>query len=66
VDLGPTAIAKEWTLSLRRVPATTSLQSLVHDDLPARLSRPPERIRENVAAQLQGFDGSKARPISGA
>jgi hypothetical protein len=30
------------------------------------LEMPPERIRENVAAQLQGFDGYKARPISGA
>jgi len=30
------------------------------------LEMPPERIRENVAAQLQGFDGYNARPISGA
>ncbi|CAA9451587.1 MAG: hypothetical protein AVDCRST_MAG58-2074 [uncultured Rubrobacteraceae bacterium] len=26
----------------------------------------PERIRENVAAQLRDFDGYNARPISGA
>jgi hypothetical protein len=30
------------------------------------LEMPPERIRENVAAQVQGFDGNNARPISGA
>jgi hypothetical protein len=30
------------------------------------LEKPPERIRENVAAQLREFDGYKARPISGA
>ena len=30
------------------------------------LEMPPERIRENVTAQLQGFDGYNARPISGA
>jgi hypothetical protein len=30
------------------------------------LEMPPERIRENVAAQLQSFDGYNARPISGA
>src|SRR5918995_7403645 len=29
VDLGPTVIAKEWIPSLRRVPATISLRSLV-------------------------------------
>ena len=27
---------------------------------------PPERVRENVAAQLRNFDGYNARPISGA
>ena len=27
---------------------------------------PPERVRENVAAQLRHFDGYNARPISGA
>ena len=27
---------------------------------------PPERVRENVAAQLQNVDGYNARPISGA
>ncbi len=27
---------------------------------------PPERVRENVAAQLRDFDGYNARPISGA
>lgn len=27
---------------------------------------PPERIRENVAAQLRHVDGYNARPISGA
>jgi hypothetical protein len=26
----------------------------------------PERVRENVAAQLRDFDGYNARPISGA
>jgi predicted small metal-binding protein len=26
---------------------------------------PPERVRENVAAQLEGFDGYNARPMSG-
>ena len=30
------------------------------------IAMPPERVRENVAAQLQGFDGYNARPISGA
>jgi hypothetical protein len=30
------------------------------------LKMPPERVRENVAAQLQDFDGYNARPISGA
>ena len=30
------------------------------------LEVPPERIRENVAAQLREFDGYNARPISGA
>ena len=30
------------------------------------IEMPPERVRENVAAQLQGFDGYNARPISGA
>jgi hypothetical protein len=30
------------------------------------LEMPPERIRENVAAQLRDFDGYNARPISGA
>ena len=29
------------------------------------LEMPPERVRENVAAQLREFDGYKARPISG-
>jgi hypothetical protein len=47
VDLGPTAIAKEWILSLRRVPATISLQSLVHDDLPAgELRGWPKKLTE--------------------
>ena len=27
---------------------------------------PPERVRENVSAQLKVFDGYNARPISGA
>jgi hypothetical protein len=27
---------------------------------------PPERVRENVAAQLREFDGYNARPVSGA
>ena len=30
------------------------------------LEVPPERVRENVAAQLREFDGYNARPISGA
>jgi len=30
------------------------------------LEMPPERIRENVAAQLRDFDRYNARPISGA
>jgi hypothetical protein len=30
------------------------------------LEMPPERVRENVAAQLKAFDGYNARPISGA
>jgi hypothetical protein len=37
-----------------------------HLDEEHALEMPPERIRENVAAQLQSFDGSNARPISGA
>ena len=30
------------------------------------MEMPPERVRENVAAQLRNFDGYNARPISGA
>jgi transcription initiation factor IIE alpha subunit len=30
------------------------------------LEMPPERVRENIAAQLRDFDGYNARPISGA
>ncbi len=30
------------------------------------LEMSPERVRENVAAQLRDFDGYNARPISGA
>lgn len=30
------------------------------------LQMPPERVRENVVAQLRDFDGYNARPISGA
>jgi predicted small metal-binding protein len=30
------------------------------------LEMPPERVRENVVAQLRDFDGYDARPISGA
>jgi hypothetical protein len=30
------------------------------------LEMPRERVRENVSAQLQNFDGYNARPISGA
>ncbi len=30
------------------------------------LEMPPERVKENVAAQLRDFDGYNARPISGA
>jgi len=29
------------------------------------LEVPPERVRENVVAQLKDFDGCNARPISG-
>jgi hypothetical protein len=29
------------------------------------LEMPPERVRENIAAQLRDFDGYNARPISG-
>jgi hypothetical protein len=29
------------------------------------LEIPPERVRENVSAQLKDFDGYNARPISG-
>jgi len=30
------------------------------------LEMPPERVRENVIAQLRDFDSYNARPISGA
>jgi hypothetical protein len=30
------------------------------------LEMSPERVRENVAAQLREFDGYNARPVSGA
>ena len=30
------------------------------------LEMPPERVRENVVAQLRDFDGYNARPFSGA
>jgi hypothetical protein len=30
------------------------------------IEMPPERVRENVAAQLRDFDGYNARPVSGA
>jgi hypothetical protein len=30
------------------------------------LEMPPQRVRQNVAAQVRDFDGYKARPISGA
>ena len=30
------------------------------------LEMPPERVRQNVVAQLRDFDGYNARPISGA
>jgi hypothetical protein len=30
------------------------------------LEMPPERVKENVVAQLRDFDGYNARPISGA
>jgi hypothetical protein len=35
------------------------------DDEEHALEMPPERVRENVAAQLRDFDGYNARPISG-
>ena len=40
------------------------LQEHLHEE--HALEVPRERVRENVAAQLKGFDGYNARPISGA
>jgi hypothetical protein len=44
------------------------LMSVLRDHLYEEhaLEMPPERVRENVAAQLRDFDGYNARPISGA
>src|ERR687898_184069 len=56
VDLGPTVIAKEWTRSLRRVPATISLRSLIHDDLPAgELRDRPKKLAEILHHPLCGL-----------
>jgi endogenous inhibitor of DNA gyrase (YacG/DUF329 family) len=41
-----------------------SLQQHLHEKHTVEM--PPERVRENVAAQLRTFDGYNARPISGA
>jgi transcription initiation factor IIE alpha subunit len=41
-----------------------SLQQHLHEKHAVEM--PPERVRENVAAQLRDFDGYNARPISGA
>ena len=41
-----------------------SLQQHLHEMHAVEM--PPERVRENVAAQLRDFDGYNARPISGA
>src|SRR5918994_5304138 len=52
----PSVIAKEWTRSLRRVPATTSLRSLVHHDLPAgELRGRPKKLAEIVHHPLCGL-----------
>src|SRR5918993_1656951 len=43
----PSVIAKVWTRSLRRVPATNSLLSLVHYDLPAgEIRGRPKKLAE--------------------
>lgn len=39
------------------------LQEHLHEE--HALEMPRERVRENVSAQLQEFDGYNARPISG-
>jgi endogenous inhibitor of DNA gyrase (YacG/DUF329 family) len=41
-----------------------SLQQHLHEKHAVEM--PPERVQENVAAQLRDFDGYNARPISGA
>jgi hypothetical protein len=56
VDLGPTGIVKEWTRSLRRVLATVSLRSLIHDDLPAgELRGRPKKLAEILHHPLCGL-----------
>jgi hypothetical protein len=56
VDFGPTAIAKEWTRSLQRVPATISLRGLVDDDLPAgELRGRPKKLAEILHYPLCGL-----------
>jgi hypothetical protein len=46
----------------------SGLVNVLHEHLYEEhaLEVPPERVRENVAAQLRDFDGYNARPISGA
>jgi hypothetical protein len=46
----------------------SGLVNVLQEHLPKEhdLEMPPERLRENVAAQLPDFDGYNARPISGA
>src|ERR671916_826565 len=56
VDLGPTDMVKEWTRSLRRVLATVSLRSLIHDDLPAgELRGRPKKLAEILHHPLCGL-----------
>src|SRR5919205_1082422 len=56
VDLGRTEIAREWTPSLRQVPATISLRSFVHDDLPAgELRGRPKKLAEILHHPLCGL-----------
>ena len=49
-------------------PDEDSLVSVLREHLYEEhpLEMPPERVRENVSAQLRDFDGYNARPISGA
>jgi hypothetical protein len=49
-------------------PDEGGLVNVLHEHLYEEhaLEMPRERVRENVAAQLNDFDGYNARPISGA